>query len=199
VTASLAADSKERFLAVIAHEDFHASAGKLPATITEPASTLVGLLTASELAREKLGADSEPYLNLSKEPELFLRKAELVARYHAKLSSLYASVRSGEVSPADALAQKKALFVEIQGECKAITPAPKSFNRCLSANNNAGLAFDMTYAKYYPLIYELYLTYGQDLKATVAATKKALAARSEPEALRRLRNFIKEGGGKPRG
>jgi hypothetical protein len=184
---------------VVAHEDFHASAGKLPATITEPASTLVGLLTASELAREKLGANSEVYRNLSKEPELFLRKAELVARYHAKLSKLYAAVRSGEVSAADALAQKKTLFGEIQGECKAITPAPKSFNKCLSANNNAGLAFDMTYAKYYPLIYELYLASGRDLQATVSATKKALAARSEPEALRRLQNLIKEGGGNPRG
>jgi hypothetical protein len=77
----------------------------------------------------------------------------------------------------------------MRGECKAITPDAKSFNKCLSANNNAGLAFDMTYAKHYPLIYELYLASGQDLKATVSATKKALAARSEPEAIRRLQNL----------
>jgi hypothetical protein len=192
VTSSLRRDSTERLLAVVAHEDFHSSAGKLPATLTEPASTLVGLLTASELARQKLGADSEVYRNLSREPELFLRKAELVSRYHAKLSNLYAAVRSGEVSPAKALVQKEALFAEIQGECKAMTPAPKSFNRCLSANNNAGLAFDMTYAKYYPLMYELYFACGQDLKATVRATKEALAARSEPEALRWLRNLVSE-------
>jgi hypothetical protein len=192
VTTSLAGDSTERFLTVVAHEDFHASAGKLPATITEPASTLVGILTASELAREKWGANSEVYRNLSKEPDLFLRKAGLVARYHAKLSKLYAAVRSGEVSRTDALAQKEALFAEIQGECKAITPDPKSFNKCLSANNNAGLAFDMTYAKHYRLMYELDLAFGQDLKATVRATKKALAAGSEPEALRRLQNLIKE-------
>ena len=97
---------------------------------------------------------------------------------------------SGEVSPRDALAQKGKLFAEIQGECQAITPAPKSFNRCLSANNNAGLAFDMTYAKYYPLMYEVYLACGQDLKATMQATKKALAAGSEPEALRQLQELI---------
>jgi hypothetical protein len=192
VTTSLQRDSTERFLTVVAHEDFHASAGKLPATVTEPASTLVGFLTASELAREKLGANSEVYRNLSQEPELFLRKAERVARYHAKLSKLYAAVRSGEVSSMDALAQKKTIFGEIQRECKAVTPDPKSFNKCLSANNNAGLAFDMTYARHYPLIYELYLASGRDLKATVRATKKALAAGSEPEALRRLQNLIKE-------
>jgi len=195
VTTSLRRDSTERFLAVVAHEDFHATAGKLPATITEPASTLVGLLTASELAREKFGADSEVYRNLSIEPELFLRKAELVARYHAKLDKLYAAVRSGEVSQAKALAQKETLFGEIQGECKAITPDPQSFNKCLSANNNAGLAFDMTYAKHYPLMYELYLASGQDLKATVSATKKALAARSEAEALWQLQNLINEAHG----
>jgi hypothetical protein len=189
VTTSLRRDSMERFLAVAAHEDFHATAGKLPATITEPAATQVGLLTASELAREKFGADSKVYRNLSIEPELFLRKAELVVRYHANLSKLYAAVQSGEVSQAKALAQKETLFGEMRGECKAITPDAKSFNKCLSANNNAGLAFDMTYAKHYPLIYELYLASGQDLKATVSATKKALAARSEPEAIRRLQNL----------
>ena len=195
VTTSLQRDSTERFLAVVAHEDFHATAGKLPATITEPASTLMGLLTASELAREKFGANSEVYRNLSIEPELFLRKAELVARYHTRLTKLYSAVRSGEVSQGDALAQKEKLFGEIRGECKAITPDPKSFNKCLSANNNAGLAFDMTYAKHYPLIYELYLASGQDLKATIRATKKASTAGSEPEALRRLQNLINEARG----
>jgi hemerythrin-like domain-containing protein len=195
VTASLQRDSTERFLAVVAHEDFHASAGKLPATITEPASTLVGLLTASELARERLGENSEVYRNLSKEPELFLRKAELVSHYHAKLSRLYAATQSEEISRAEALERKEKLFAEIQDECTAMTPSPKSFNRCLSANNNAGLAFDMTYAKYYPLMFELYLACGRDLRATVTSTKEALAARSEPEALRRLQNLIKERGG----
>jgi hypothetical protein len=152
----------------------------------------VGLLTASELAREEFGPNSDIYRHLSNEPELFLRKAELVARYHAKLSKLYAAMRSGELSTADALAQKKTLFGEIQGECEAITPAPKSFNKCLSANNNAGLAFDMTYAKYYPLMYELYLASGQDLKATVSGTEKALAAGSEPESIQRLQDLINE-------
>jgi len=74
----------------------------------------------------------------------------------------------------------------------AILPAPKSFNRCLSANNNAGLAFDMTYAEHYPLMYKIYMACGQDLKATIQATKEALAARSEPEALRRLENLVSE-------
>jgi hypothetical protein len=190
LTASLERDSTERFLAVVAHEDFHATTTKLPATIAEPACTLVGLLTASELTQEKFGPNSEFYRNLSKEPEIFLRKAELVTRYHARLSKLYAAVRSREVSQADALAQKERLFGEIQGECTAITPDPKSFNKCLAVNNNAGLAFDMTYAKHYPVIYELYLAYGQDLKATVRATKKASAAGSESEAIQRLQNLI---------
>jgi len=190
VTTSLQRESTERFLTVVAHEDFHASAGKLPATLTEPASTLIGMLTASELTRETFGPSSEVYRNLSIEPELFSRKAKLVARYHAKLGELYAGVRAGKVSPKDALAQKGKLFAEIEEECQATTPAPKSFNRCLSANNNAGLAFDMTYAKYYPVVYKAYLACGQDLKATMQAIKKALAAGSEAEALGQLQDPI---------
>jgi hypothetical protein len=77
----------------------------------------------------------------------------------------------------------------MQQACKGISPDPRSFNKCLAANNNAGLAFDMTYTKYYPLMYDLFMAYRPDLKATIDALKQALNTRSESEALRRLRNL----------
>jgi len=46
-------------------------------------------------------------------------------------------------------------------------------------------------------MYELYLASDRDLKATVSATKKALTAGSEPEALRRVGNLFKEARGNP--
>jgi hypothetical protein len=178
----------ERFLVVVPHEDFHANKElrKLPETWGEAAATLIGFLTAGEVAREKFGENSEVYQNLQREPELFARKAEIVNRYHAQLRQLYASARAGKISEHDALEQKQQAFEELHQACTALIPAPKSFNRCPAANNNAGLAFDETYTKYYPLMYRLYLAEGEKLKPTLDALQRALNAKTEEEAWQNL-------------
>jgi len=176
VSATLAHESVERFLVVVPHEDFHANKElrKLPETWGEASATLIGFLTAAEVARQKFGANSEVYQNLQREPELFTRKAEIVNRYHAQLTRLYATARAGQISERDALEQKQQAFEEFHQECMAISPEPKSFNRCLSATNNAGLAFDETYTKYYPMMYQIYLAEGRALEPTIDAVERTL-------------------------
>ena len=176
VSASLAHESVERFLVVVPHEDFHANKElrKLPETWGEASATLIGFLMAGEVARQKFGENSEVYQNLQREPELFARKAEIVNRYHAQLRQLYVAAHAGLISERDALAQKQQAFEELHQACTAIIPAPKSFNRCPAANNNAGLAFDETYTKYYPLMYQLYLTVGRKLKPTLDAIEREI-------------------------
>ena len=193
VTSSLAEASLERFMVVVPHEDFHLhkEVRKLPEPIAEAAATLVGFLTAAELAEPKFGPQSEIFKNLSREPELFLRKAAIIGAYHARLSSLYRSVRAGDTGEKRALARKKTLFATLREECKAILPKPKSFNPCPGANNNAGLAFDMTYTRHYPLLYELFLTQGRDLKATID-TLKGSKGTSEEEVVLQLQDLIKQ-------
>jgi hypothetical protein len=192
VSATLARESMERFLVVVPHEDFHA--GKelhdLPAAWGEASSTLIGFLTAVEVARQKFGENSEVYKNLQYEPELFARKAEIVNRYHAQLSQLYGATRAGQISERDALEQKQQAFEELHQACIAISPEPKSFNRCLGANNNAGLAFDETYTKYYSMMYQLYLAEGRGLKPTLDALERAMNARTEEEALQNLQRTV---------
>jgi hypothetical protein len=191
LTSTLQRASTERFLVVVPHEDFHSSEDlrKLPATLNEAASTLIGFLTAGEVALEKFGAESEVYRNLLREPELFLQKATLVNNYHARVGHLYAAVQSGDVPETEALTQKERLFQEIRQSCLAISPEPRSFNKCPAANNNAGLAFDETYTKYYPMMYELYDAKGKNLTVTINALKRALASKSEAEALQVLREL----------
>ncbi len=186
VSASLAHESTERFLVVVPHEDFHANKelSKLPETWGEASATLIGFLAAGEVARQQFGETSEVYQNLQREPELFARKAEIVNRYHAQLTRLYAAARAGQISEHDALAQKQQAFEELHQACMAIGPEPKSFNRCLAANNNAGLAFDETYTKYYPLMYQVYEAQGRALKPTVEALERSLKVSTEAQALR---------------
>jgi hypothetical protein len=192
VSAALAHESLERFLVVVPHEDFHANKElrKLPETWGEASATLIGFLTAIEVARQQFGENSEVYQNLQREPELFARKAEIVNRYYARLRRLYAAARAGEISESNALAQKQQAFEALHQECSVINPDPKSFKRCLAANNNAGLVFDETYTKYYPLMYQLYLGEGRKLKPTLDALVRALNVRIEAEALQNLRRAV---------
>ncbi len=193
VSAALAHESVERFLVVVPHEDFHANKQlrKLPVTWGEASATLMGFLTATEVARENFSEHSEVYQNLQREPDLFARKADMVNRVHAQLSRLYAASRAGQISQRDALEQKQQAFEEIQQECTAIDPDPKSFKRCLAANNNAGLAFDKTYTKYYPMMYQVYVAQGRALKPTVDALQRALNAKSDEEVLQNLQKAMK--------
>lgn len=192
LSATLAHEPTERLLVVVPHEDFHANKElrKLPETLAEASATLAGFLTAAEVARQQLGENSEVYQNLKREPELFARKAELVNQFHGGLSQLYTSVRSGQISERTALEQKRQAFDELRQACSAIVPAPKSFNRCPAAINNAGLAFDETYTKYYPLVYRLYLREGRELKPTLNALQRALNVKTEAEAIENLQRAV---------
>jgi hypothetical protein len=192
LSATLAHESTERFLVVVPHEDFHANKElrKLPETLGEASATLIGFLTATEVARQQFGEKSEVYQNLLREPELFARKAEIVNRYHAQLRQLYAAARAGTASEHDALEQKQQTFEELHQVCMAVSPMPKSFNRCPAANNNAGLAFDETYTKYYPMMYQLYLAKGRELKPTLDALQTALNTKSETESVQNLQRAV---------
>jgi hypothetical protein len=188
VTATLAQAPPERVLVVVPHEDFHMRKD-LPAAIAEAAATLVGFLTAADYARQRFGESSQVYQNLSAEPGLFLRKANLVNRYYTELSAIYQRRRARAISNGEAFAAKGRLFGQLRAECNAITPNPRSFNRCPGADNNAGLAFDRTYTKFYPLVYGLFASRGGDAKTTIEVLDRVLKARSlsEEEAARRIR------------
>ena len=192
LSATLAQGPTERLLVVVPHEDFHANKElrELPETLSESAATLVGFLTAVEVARQQLGENSEVYQNLKREPELFASKAEVINQFHSRLSKLYAAERAGQISEDDALQQKQHAFDELHQACSAIVPAPKSFNRCPAAMNNAGLAFDETYTKYYPLMFRLYLANGRKLGLTLDSLQRALNVKTEAEAVENLERAV---------
>ena len=171
VTSSLAAASVERLLVVVPHEDFHQhkQVRDAPSQAGEAAATLAGFLTAAEFARTKFGEDSQTYRRLAAEPEIFLRKAEIVNRYYDELARLYADAAAKRVSKPAALERKREVFARLERECNAIQPEPASFNKCPGALNNAGLAFDRTYTASYAAAYAVFLANQRDVRATIAA------------------------------
>ena len=82
---------------------------------------------------------------------------------------------SGALTEEQTLATKAELFDALQKECSAISPNPVSFNKCPAAMNNAGLAFDHTYTRYYSLMHDLYVRMGRNPAATVPALREYLA------------------------
>ena len=176
ITVALAEAPVERMLVVVPHEDFHnqAEARKAPTEVAESAATLVGFLTARAFAKERFGEDSMTFRMLANDVRLFLRKSLIVNAYYERVSGLYRSFRDGALTQEQALARKAELFAELQQSCSAIWPDPVSFNKCPAAMNNAGLAFDQTYTRHYPLMHELYTALGEDAPALVAALQRLL-------------------------
>ena len=200
VTQALEEAGEERLAFVVAHEDLHEDRAlrRLPARVNEAAATLLGFLAAARYALRDRGEKSELYRNLAREPELYLEKARLVNRHHARLKALYRRYFNGLAGRAETLAAKARLFAEMRQACRA-APEAASFNKCLAAENNAGLAFEVTYTRWYPLVYEIHRALGGDLEATIGALRRAgEGARGEAETVRAIEELLRSrppGGG----
>jgi len=178
VTPALADAPLERLLVVVPHEDFHnqeEARGASP-DAAEAAATLIGFLTATEFARDRFGEGSPAFVRLDREARLFLQKARIVNLYHDRVSALYSSFRAGRITRQAALASKAELFLQLGRECAAIAPDPASFNKCPAAMNNAGLAFDNTYTRRYPAMFDRYERSGEDTRATILDLRRLLAS-----------------------
>ncbi|MEX2261256.1 MAG: aminopeptidase [Bryobacteraceae bacterium] len=176
LTASLAESSTERLLVVATHEDFHQyqEDAKLPSAATEAASTLLGFVTATEFAQTRFGEKSDTYKRLAGDADLFLQKALIVNAHRDRIASLYESFRLGRISRESALLRKAQLFRDLETECSGIPGSPASFNKCPAAFNNAGLAFDFTYTKHYPLLHRLFVRRRRDLRSTLSTVQEIL-------------------------
>lgn len=176
ITVSLAEAPTERLLVVVPHEDFHnqCEARKAPTEVAEAAATLVGFLTASGFANDRFGVESPTARRLARDADLFLRKSLVVNQSYEKVSRLYHDLGSGALTPAQTLERKAELFADLQRSCAEIAPEPASFNKCPAAMNNAGLAFDRTYTRHYPMLHDLYTRLGGDTAALVSTLKRLM-------------------------
>jgi hypothetical protein len=176
ITVALAKAPTERVLVVVPHEDFHnqPETRKAPTEVAEAAATLVGFLTASAFAKERFGAESSTFRLLDLDADLFRQKAFVVNQYFEKVSALYEDHRSGVLTQAQTSHRKAELFAALQQSCSEISPDPVSFNKCPSAMNNAGLAFDRTYTRNYPMIHDLYKLLGSDTAVLVSTLRRLL-------------------------
>lgn len=178
VTKSLEEAPLERVLFVIPHEEFHdvKPIKKYPVHFREATSTLMGFLAAIEFAWRKFGPSAPVTRNLQSDAELFYRKSLLVNEAFNRLRDLYDDFHKGVASENHVLQQKADIFAELARQCSSLQPQASSFNACPGALNNAGLSFDYTYTKLFPLVFEAI-----DARQT-----------SPADAIRRLQELLQE-------
>jgi hypothetical protein len=194
VTSALAGAAPERLLMVVLHEDFHEyhEHSKLPAAATEAASTLMGFITAAGFVADRAEQTADIAARMAREADLFLAKAQMVNRYREEVADLCRAANAGEVSKQAALHRKQQLFGDLERDCRSLPAEPASFDSCPGALNNAGLAFDYTYTKHYPLLHQLYESRQRDLRTTLTSVQEILAMplQTEDEFVAAIREQI---------
>jgi len=172
VTASLEEAERERKWMVVAHEDFHNDpmVERLPVEVAEAVATLTGFLTVRAFF-ERAGW---PPLScpVDQEAARFYEKSLAVNRLFVALRNLYSSYEQGQLSRRQALDRKQQLFEQFQRTCRSERGRGCTFDPCLSQANNAALAFEATYTRWYPVLYEAYLRFRPPLEDWIRAMRQ---------------------------
>ena len=156
VTESLLQAPLYRFIQIIFHEDWHEQID-LPHGLEEPSAEIISYAAATLFARDRFGQDSQVYQTLVKHFDNKLRESEIYIAYYARLEDLYAQYHEGKLSELDTLIRKSRLLEDMGNELQLIWGGKPD------QLNNAFIAFQMTYLRHLPLMYEVFQAADSDL------------------------------------
>lgn len=161
VTKSLMQVPLHRFIHIIFHEDWHEQID-LPLGIEEPSGEVVSYAAAMLFTEEKFGQDSEIYNTLRQHLSNKLSESEIYQDYYEQLNAIYSCFQAGIISEAETLHRKDQLLESMGNDLQGIWGGrPDQLN-------NAFIAFQMTYFRYLPLMYQVYSTTDFDLIEAIA-------------------------------
>jgi len=164
VTGSLLKAPLSRFIHLVFHEDWQEQMA-LPLGIEEPSAEIVSYVAAMLFAVEKFGPDTEVYYTLRKELHKKLKESRVYQQYYEQLGALYSEFYSGKVTKAETLRRKAQLLEAMGNDLEGIWRGrPEQLN-------NAFIAFQMTYLRHLPLLYEVFLQADRDIIATMAVLR----------------------------
>ncbi|MFC2001323.1 hypothetical protein ACFLUZ_02325 [Chloroflexota bacterium] len=185
VTKSLLQAPLPRFIHVILHEDWHEQMDS-PLGIEEPCAEIVSYQAALLFTEEKFGEDSAVCLTLKKDFSNRLKESELYRQYYEELSLLYSSFDSGLISQSETLSRKAKLLESMAKALKNIWGAsPRQLN-------NAFIAFQMTYLRHLPLMYQVYSAQNFDLMETMAIFHSVPGQGAKFDDVEELKNIERE-------
>jgi hypothetical protein len=182
VTRSLLEAPLYRFIHIIFHEDWQEGLD-LPLGIAEPSAELVGYAASTLFAEEKFGRDSEIYRAVQSQFENRLLESKVYRDYYEKLSDLYARYGAGKISRQEALVKKASLLEAMGNELYQIWGGKPD------QLNNAFIAFQMTYLRHFPLMYEVFSATGFDLQRTMAILREIPGQGEKRDSLDRVKQI----------
>jgi len=160
ITKSLLRAPLSRFIHLIFHEDWHEQIDS-PLGIEEPAAEVVSYAAALLFVEEKFGRDSAVFKTLNDEFNKKLKESEIYQRYYDELSLLYSQFHSGELSEEETLSRKAKLLQAMGDDLKDLWGGkPPQLN-------NAFIAFQMTYLRHLPLMYQVFSATDYNLRETI--------------------------------
>jgi len=161
VTKSLVETPLFRFIHIIFHEDWHEQLD-LPLGIEESSGEIISYTAAILFAEKKMSQNPKISETLREHLINRLRENNIYERYYQQLNTVYASFHAGMISEEETLRQKEKLLESMGDDLQRIWRGKSD------QLNNAFIAFQMTYLRHLPLMYELLTATNFDLPKTIA-------------------------------
>ncbi len=188
---SLLNTSLSRMLFVVFHEIWHGQI-EVNASVEEPMGTVIGYAAAIVYAKETFGEDTNVYQELKADFVRYLKHSDIINATWKDLYYLYGEYQTGKIPQQVALQKKQEILKAAEDTYLKEFGGYPTFKL-----NNASLGFNMTYTKYFPLMYQVYVRMCQDkeddlggLKATIEVFK-AIPEIARAEDWKKMEDFLK--------
>jgi hypothetical protein len=181
VTKSLMEEPIHRFIQIIFHEDWHEQID-LPLGIEESSGEVIGYAAARLFAENELNQYPKITDILRQHLDGRVRESSVYEYYYEQLKSTYASFHAGTISEEETIRRKGELLSSMGDELQDIWGGKPD------TLNNAYIAFQMTYLRHLPLMYEALSATEFDLHKTIEIYQAMPAQGTSYSNLEQIKN-----------
>lgn len=168
----------QRFLYLVLHEDCHEQF-EFPYGIEEALCNLIAYEGMARFSEEKYGPQSREYKAIQRYAKLEPERTRAIKALYEQLAGFYARYQRKELSEQALLSERTHVFRK----------AERALAWRRGTVNNVGMASEMTYSRYYPLLESVYDALGRDLKRTVEFFRRVDKIKPSPSQFMKKRGI----------
>jgi len=159
----------QRFLYLILHEDCHEQFN-FPYGIEEALCNLIAYEGMARFSEEKYRPQAREYKAIQRYAKVEPERTRAVKALYEQLAGLYGRYQQKELSEQGLLKERARVFRKAEHVL--------AWRR--GTVNNVGMASEMTYSRFYPLLESVYVALGHDLRRTVDFFKRVDKIKPSP-------------------
>jgi hypothetical protein len=138
----------------------------------------------ARFSEEKYGPQSREYKAIQRYAKVEPERTRAVKALYEELAGLYARYQRKELSEQALLSERTRVFRK----------AERALAWRRGTVNNVGMASEMTYSRYYPLLESVYVALGRDLKRTVDFFRRVDKIKPSPGAFMKKHRIASKDG-----